>query len=100
MIGNKPWTYQVPEKLGAFDTTVQNTAGELLRTRRIAEQEEKIEEFEMFRDVMAGLKEQILFAVDEQYLQALKQLLVNYAGLPPLGMLMHLFDNCTLGRMD
>lgn len=72
LIGNEALTYQVSEKLGAVDTTVPNTAGELLRMRRIAEHEQKIEDYEIFRVVMAGLNKHILFEVDEQYLQALK----------------------------
>ena len=47
-----------------------------------------------------GLKGKILYAVDEQYLCALKQPLVGYARVTPLEMLERLFDNCTLGMMD
>ena len=72
----------------------------MLRRRRIAEHERKIKEYEMFRGVMAGIKEQILYAVEEQYIRALKQPLLGYSRVTPLEMLTNLFDNCTLGTMD
>ncbi|KAL7478346.1 LOW QUALITY PROTEIN: hypothetical protein ACHAW6_006995, partial [Cyclotella cf. meneghiniana] len=100
LIGDETWTYLVPEKPGAFDTTITSAAGEILRRRKIAEHERKIEEYETFRGVMAGIKEQILYAVEEQYLRALKQPLLGYSRVTPLEMLSHLFDNCTLGTMD
>ena len=34
----------------------------------MAEHDRKIEEYKMFRGVSVGLKEKILYAVDEQYL--------------------------------
>ena len=100
VIGDNAWTYVAPVKPGAFDTTLTNAAGDLLRKRRIAEHERKIEEHELFRGVMNGLKEQILFTVNEQYLRGLKQPLVGYARVTALEMLTYLFDNCTMGTMD
>ena len=46
VIVNYVWTNVALEKPGAFDTTLTNVTGDLLRKRRIAEHERKIEEYE------------------------------------------------------
>ena len=100
IINNNMFTYTPPRKPEAFDGTLTNQASEVTRMKRVAEHKRKIEEFEKYRGVLQGIRERILYAVDEQYLRALKQTLIGYAKTTPREMLDHLFDNCTMGTLD
>lgn len=58
------------------------------------------QEYKMFQGVLVGLQEQIMQAVDEQYVHALKDNLVGYAWVTPLAMLDYLFSKCVIGLLD
>ena len=99
-IEDQNWTYNAPERPEAFDPNLGGTAGEVSQKRRIAEHNRKIHEYELFKGVTQGLHEKIQWAVEEQYVRALKQPMVGYACVTPRQMLEHLKSQCTVGTLD
>lgn len=61
-------------------------SGEIPQKQSIADQEKKIQEYEMCQGMSIGLQEQMLQAVDEQNVRALKDNLVSYKKVTPLKM--------------
>ena len=100
IINDNAWTYTEPVKPQAFDETLTNAATDLAQKKRIAQHTRKIEEYELFKGVLVGLRERILYAVDEQYLRPLKATLLGYARVTPRQMIQHLLDNCVVGTLD
>ena len=72
IIQDQAFTYQVPEKPTPFDNTIAKNTGEVVRQCRLMEHVRKVEEFERFKGVEAGLKNRIIYEVDKQYLRPLK----------------------------
>ena len=64
--GIPTFLYTAPARLAAFDEDLAGAAGPVLQKRRIAEHKRKIYEYELFKGVQQGLRERILYAVDEQ----------------------------------
>lgn len=71
-----------------------------MRKKWIAEHKQKIDQYKMYKGLVQGLGKKIQFAVDNQYLQVLKQPLYGYKQVTPCQMLQHFEDNCTIGTTD
>ncbi|KAL7487201.1 hypothetical protein ACHAW6_012803 [Cyclotella cf. meneghiniana] len=96
LIRNPAWTYAEPQRPGAFDPNMPGAAGNVLQQCQIAEHDERREDYEQFRGAKQGLHEQVLYAVDKQYIKAMKKPLMGYMNCSPMDLLTHLFDNCAL----
>ena len=77
LISDPTWTYTTFEKLVTFDADLTGTAGNVAQKRFIANWEQKIQDYGMFWGIIVRLREQIMKAVDEQYLPALKDTLLD-----------------------
>jgi hypothetical protein len=86
--GRTKWT--VPTNPGSYPSGIDDTTPTHERERLVAEHKVKVEEFETYRGVLAGTKTLIIQAVDEEWIEPLRDARLGFANVTPLELLEHL----------
>ncbi|KAL7453787.1 hypothetical protein ACHAWC_005423 [Mediolabrus comicus] len=94
--GGEPWAFRTgkvfttPTYPGVYDINIAANAANAARARAEAEHRALIQQYEVFKGVEKGLKNLIVEAVEEDYLEGLKDDIVGYINVTPLQMIQHL----------
>ena len=89
LIGDDEWEYEPPEELDAYDPDAI-ALGAAQRSQAEAEWKRKIDAYETYLGVCAGLRDLIVLAVGEDAVVTLKKKYVNYGAVAPHDMISHL----------
>ena len=79
-----------PNYPGVYDVNIAGNAANAVRARAEAEHRALIQQYEVFKGVEKRLKNLIVEAVDEDYLEGIKDDIVGYINVTPLEMIQHL----------